>query len=364
MNANPMAPIPPAVMHMLDMSLRGTQAQAVQQQQLMQMQQMMAMQNMAMPGMPGMPMGNEGMMNGAPGQGQGQAPVQARQMPLRGTATPAPSQGTDLEEVKVEDGETADVSGDGSVPPPNSTLRGRGMARGLPPTRGAANLRGGRGGPGVPLGPRAGVALPGNIPKGPKAGRFKDKDRVDTSGAGSLDYGGGDTRSDGDSKSRDRTPPSSSRGRSITRSRSPLSERRSDSRTPRGADAGGSRSESRDDRSLSPRKSRRGREGSYDDEPRDRKSGGRREEYSDEEGGYSPRKKSAGTTRSGRSTGRGSKRDRERSESPRRDRERDRERERERDRPKRKRDDGSQPVGLGPGGWFEDDDEGEERRTR
>ena len=44
----------------------------------------------------------------------------------------------------------------------------------------------------VPLGPRAGVGLPANIPKGPKAGRFKDKDRVEPSSSGGLDYGGGE----------------------------------------------------------------------------------------------------------------------------------------------------------------------------
>lgn len=54
----------------------------------------------------------------------------------------------------------------------------------------------------VPVGPRAGVGvgvgagvgvgvgLPVNIPKGPKAGRFKDKDRVEASSSGGLDYGG------------------------------------------------------------------------------------------------------------------------------------------------------------------------------
>ena len=42
----------------------------------------------------------------------------------------------------------------------------------------------------MPVGPRAGVGLPANIPKGPKAGRFKDKDRVEPTSSGGLDYGG------------------------------------------------------------------------------------------------------------------------------------------------------------------------------
>ena len=54
----------------------------------------------------------------------------------------------------------------------------------------------------VPLGPRAGVGLPANIPKGPKAGRFKDKDRVEPTSTGGLDYGGeGATSSRSDSES-------------------------------------------------------------------------------------------------------------------------------------------------------------------
>lgn len=98
--------------------------------------------------------------------------------------------------------------------------------------------------PAVPIGPRGVQAqMTANVPKGPKAGRFKDKDRVDpSSSTAGLDYG--DSVSSSKSRSASPTKPSKLRrersysaadsysdrsksySRSLSRSRSPTPPRR------------------------------------------------------------------------------------------------------------------------------------------
>ncbi|WWC65565.1 uncharacterized protein I303_108183 [Kwoniella dejecticola CBS 10117] len=125
-------------------------------------------------------MGQQQQHQQRPGMGPGNA-SQGRSMTSQGGQGPSEMG----DEVKVEEGvetggDTPDAQMSGQA---NPSMRGRIPVRGVP-VRGVP-LRG-RGGA-VPLGPRAGFAAP----TGPKAGRFRDKDKVD-SGGGALDYGGGE----------------------------------------------------------------------------------------------------------------------------------------------------------------------------
>ncbi|WWD04025.1 hypothetical protein V865_002088 [Kwoniella europaea PYCC6329] len=305
-----------------------------------QMQQMMAMQgldmnmmNMNQGGGGGMPFG----MGMQPQQGMGQQQPQQQQQqqqqqqpmirpgqngrpPGMTPTSQSGNMGTPEagEEVKLEEGverqtryETPDAQAQGQMM--NPAMRGRMPVRGVP-VRGVP-LRG-RGGA-VPLGPRAGFAAP----TGPKAGRFRDKDKVDTSGAGSLDYGGSEGLG-GDSDA----VKSETRGDDQGDSNS-YSHSRSQSRSH-------SRAQSRD-RSASP--------------PSGRRRSSKRD-YHDYDDDYS---------------------------SEDRDRDRDRDREKRRSsrrsknedsnsgssRSKRKREEGGGSATLGPGGW-ESEDEEDERRSR
>ncbi|KAL1409459.1 Cleavage polyadenylation factor subunit fip1 [Vanrija albida] len=179
----PMGQITPDVAQMLHVQM----APNPQQLQQMQQMQMMAMQGMDPAAMFAM-QNAQNMQGGGMGMGMmGNAmQQQAMQQGLQ-----RPGQQGQVPQVKNEEG-GGDGAGEsqGEIPQqaqvPPAMLPGRGghvAARG----RGGVPLRG-RGG--VPVGPRAAV-LAGNIPKGPKAGRFKDKDRVAESAAAgtSLDYG-------------------------------------------------------------------------------------------------------------------------------------------------------------------------------
>lgn len=157
--------------------------------------------------------------------------------------------------------------------------------------------------PAIPSGPRAGVPLPGNIPKGPKAGRFKDKDRVETA-TSDLNYGedeypsypsreGGNSRSVSPSKSErkerergrryrersfdddydSRDGRNRSRSRSRSRSQSPSRESRDRDRSDRGDRDRGDRG----DRDEKRRKSSR-RDKERDEEYDERRSKRKREE--------------------------------------------------------------------------------------
>ncbi|CAD6567625.1 MAG: cleavage polyadenylation factor subunit fip1 [Tremellales sp. Tagirdzhanova-0007] len=205
--------------NMAGMGMNANGNMSFNPQQMQAMQQMMQMQGMdgMMPfaGMQGMgQMGQMAQIGGIQGMGMGagqgvpQGMIQRPVQVARPSATPVPLQPpatseTGDEVVKQED-DVETVGVDGSVPEPQGPAQGasRGRAvpiRGMVASRGAA-LRGR--GAAVPLGPRAGVGLPANIPKGPKAGRFKDKDRVEPTSTGGLDYGGeGATSSRSDSES-------------------------------------------------------------------------------------------------------------------------------------------------------------------
>lgn len=230
-------------------------------------------------------------------------------------------------------------------------MRGRGMMRGTAPLRGSARGRGAGQSTmssidfakltlaapvAVPL--RA-AAMPPNAPRGPKAGRFRDKDRVDTSGAGALDYGG-DSRGSEGSFSRGRSPRSAgsrSPSRSRSRSRSPANGQ------DRSRSNYAAREYNNDDDVQ-----QRSRENSHDryksrSDKRDDRYGDDR--YGDDRyGGSDDRDRRSSSRREG------SRRDRERSEPERRE--------------KRKRDDGSLATGLGPGGWEEEDPAEETRSAR
>ncbi|WWC73404.1 uncharacterized protein I206_107371 [Kwoniella pini CBS 10737] len=232
MNVPPMNGLPPDVATLLHLQqnsngfnpmLAAQQAQQAQQQQAQmqmmanQIQQQMGMMNPQMQAQMQQMMAMQGldmsMMNqqmpfaggpGGPGNMQNQQQQQGQMMPQQQqgmNVRPIPgNQGRPIipphvaqgpsevgEEVKLEEG--VETGGETLEPQMiaqmgNPAMRGRMPVRGVP-VRGVP-LRG-RGG-GVPLGPRAGFAAP----TGPKAGRFRDKDKVDTSGAGSLDYGGGE----------------------------------------------------------------------------------------------------------------------------------------------------------------------------
>ena len=166
----------------------------------------------------------------------------------------------------------------------------------------------------IPHGPRAAQQVQTNIPKGPKAGRFKDKDRVEPSSAAGLDYGDSaassksrtpspikrSSRRRRDSYSDDSRSPSRDRSRSPSRSRSPTPKREK----PRSSRPSPSRSRSR---SPTPK--------------RERTRSSRSKKDREKSSGTSSKRRSGSTS-------------------------------------KRKRDD----VGLGPGGW-ESDGEQEERRS-
>ncbi|ORY35050.1 hypothetical protein BCR39DRAFT_556550 [Naematelia encephala] len=165
-----------------------------------------------------MGMGGQGMMP----QGMMQEQIQQRQP---SAAVPRPNASTALapstpmgalepgEEVKIEEGSEL-IPSESGIADGQGTAGGRGQGL-APGVRGGVSARGATRGRGaVPLGPRAGVALPANIPKGPKAGRFRDKDKVDNA-TSSLDYGADHTPSEGGSRDRSlsRSPSKSRRRR-------------------------------------------------------------------------------------------------------------------------------------------------------
>ncbi|WVQ66610.1 uncharacterized protein L199_004794 [Kwoniella botswanensis] len=301
-----------------------------------QMQQMMAMQgldmnmmNMNQGGGGGMPFGMGMQPQQGMGQQQPQQQQQQQQQPMirpgqngRPPGMTPTSQSGNMgtpeagEEVKLEEGvetgfETPDAQAQGQMM--NPAMRGRMPARGGP-VRGVP-LRG-RGG-GVPLGPRAGFAAP----TGPKAGRFRDKDKVDTSGAGSLDYGGSEGLG-GDSDAVKSETRGDDQGDSNSHSYS-----RSQSRSH-------SRAQSRDRSASPPSGRRRSSKRDYHDYDDD---------YSSED-----RDRNRDKDREKRRSSRRSKNEDSNSGSS---------------RSKRKREEGGGSATLGPGGW-ESEDEEDERRSR
>ncbi|WRT69380.1 uncharacterized protein IL334_006364 [Kwoniella shivajii] len=337
MNVPPMAPIPQDIANMLHMPFnpmlqQQQQQQAQQQQQQQQQQQMQIMANqiqqqmgmmnpqmqaqmqqmMAMQGLDMSMMGNNQPGFGIPNQmmqnqPQGGMPQQnmMRQGNTRPSMTPTPqpaASGTpEAGEEVVKQEEGVETGGEISEPQTqtiNPAIRGRVPVRGVP-VRGVP-LRGR--GVAVPLGPRAGFVAP----TGPKAGRFRDKDKVDTSGAGSLDYGASEGGNDSDVPSKSE--------KSISAKKEPEDlESKSRSRTR-------SRSASPLPRKSSSRKSSR----------RDHDS------YSSNESDHEREKRKT------------SKKTRDR----------------EKEKDKRKREEGGGSATLGPGGWESEGEEEERRSSR
>ncbi|WOO79398.1 Pre-mRNA polyadenylation factor fip1 [Vanrija pseudolonga] len=312
----PMGQITPDMAQMLHVQM----APNPQQLQQMQQMQMMAMQGMDPAAMFAM-QNAQNMQGGGMGMGmmgnamQQQQQQQQMQQGLQRQAHTSQSQG--------------EIQQQAQVPPVMAGRGGHIAARG----RGGAALRG-RGG--VPVGPRAAV-LAGNIPKGPKAGRFKDKDRVAESAAAgtSLDYGddpygGGSGPGSHHERSRSASPARSDYRERDRRDRYEEREHRDDRHEER--DRYGERDRDRSERSSSRR--------DYDD---------RHEEGS--EGEYDER---GGGDRHG-------------------DRERDRERDdrygSERDDRYGERDDrtpasSSGKAGLGPDGWESGEEEEQQQQRR
>ncbi|RXK38875.1 hypothetical protein M231_03824 [Tremella mesenterica] len=320
-NSNLMGMLPNGMGHMngMNMGLPGMNM-GVNPQQLQMMQQMMAVQGgMGMEGM----MGQQALQQ--PGQqGVGMVPTPNPGNRPRPSITPAvqPESSEDVQ-VKQEEGEASDNGQDGGSTQGGPTgQRGRGLPRGAAPTRG---LRG-RGA--IPVGPRSGMP----VPTGPKAGRFKDKDRATTE-TNPLDYG--------DSVSASVRSPSPGKSRSPSPKRKRAREYDSYSEDSRDRSEDERYYERERERSKSKdRRRTRGKENERDrgkDVERDRRDGGRE-----------------------RDRGKDVERDRGK------DAEKDRGKDRERDEPRRKerkRDDGTNSGGLGPGGW-ESGSEEERRLSR
>ncbi|KAK1923872.1 hypothetical protein DB88DRAFT_492759 [Papiliotrema laurentii] len=311
----------PNMAQMAQMGQMGQMNMAQMAQMGFNPQQMQQMQQMGGFGMGMEGMGQQPQQQHQQQQQQQHPSQQQQQNQPRNVAqrTPLPEAG---ELVKQEEGVDNNAGAAGAVTDP----RGQTAMRGGPAGRGVA-MRG-RGGA-IPSGPRAGVNLPVNIPKGPKAGRFKDKDRVENS-TSDLNYGDDETSYS--------AAPSSAVGAG-------------------GKTGGGSRSVS-PSRSERRERSRRYRERSYDEgyDSRDSRRSRSRSRSA------SPRR----DRERERSSRRSSRKDDEEHEYDSRDRERG-ERRKEKDaresrREKRKREEGAGAGNgaLGPGGWESD----EETRSR